>query len=310
MSSEITTSFVKQFGANVFHLSQQKGSKLRNSVRVESVVGDARFFDRIGKAVAAQRVSRHADTPQMDTPHSRRMITLVTYEYADLVDKADKIRTLNDPTNEYSMAAQWALGRAMDEVLIAAASGSAYGGVAGATAVVLPSTQKLASVASGAGAPLNVQALRRTAKIMDANDIDESEARFFAFNAYQKEALLSATEVTSADYNSVKALVMGQIDTFMGFKFLRTELLVEQTSALSFDVTAGTVGAGGGDSNGYDKCLAWAKSGLLLGLGADINAKIAERTDKSFSTQIYASMDIGGTRMEEEKVVEVHCKDT
>jgi Phage capsid protein len=310
MSTEITTSFVKQYGANVFHLSQQKGSKLRNSVRVESVTGDSRFFDRIGKAVAAVRSSRHADTPQMDTPHSRRMVTLSEYEYADLVDQADKIKTLNDPTNEYSMAAQWALGRSMDDVIIDAASGNAYGGVGGATSVVLPTTQKLASVASAAGASLNVQALRRAAKILDGNDVDESEQRFFAFNAYQKEALLSATEVTSADFNSVKALVMGQIDTFMGFKFIRTELLNDRSGALSFDTSAGTVGSGGGDANGYDQCLAWAKSGLLLAIGQDIKAEIAPRADKSFSTQVYASMSLGATRMEEEKVVEVLCKDS
>ncbi len=310
MSTEITTAFVKQFGANVFHLAQQKGSRLRNAVRNETVVGDARFFDRIGKAVAAQRVSRHTDTPQMNTPHSRRMVTLATYEYGDLVDKADKVRTLNDPTNDYSVAAQWALGRSMDSVLITAASGSAYGGVAGATPVSLPSTQKLASVDSGAGSALNVQALRRTAKIFDGNDVDESDQRYFGFNAYQKEALLSATEVTSADFNSIKALVMGQINQFMGFTFIRTELLTDASAATTFDETTGALGSGSGDANGYDICLAWAQSGLLLGLGADINAQIAPRADKSFSTQVYASLDVGATRMEEEKVVEVYCKDT
>lgn len=310
MSTEITTAFVKQFGANVFHLSQQKGSKLRGAVRVESVKGDSRFFDRIGKAVAAIRTSRHSDTPQMDTPHSRRMVTLADYEYGDLVDDQDKIRTLIDPTNEYVMAATWALGRSMDEVIIAAALGSAYGGVAGATAVVLPSTQKLASVASSAGASLNVQALRRTAKKFDANEVDQSIKRFFAFNAYQKEALLGETEVTSSDFNTVRALVMGEIDTFVGFKFILTERLTDRSGALSFDVSSGAVGSGGGDADGYDQCIAWAQDGLLLGLGKDINAQVAPRVDKSFSTQIYASMALGATRMEEEKVVEVLCKDT
>ncbi len=310
MSQQITTAFVKQFGANVFHLSQQKGSRLRNAVRTETVVGDARFFDRIGKATAQTRTNRHGDTPQMDTPHSRRMVTLITKEYGDLVDNPDKVRTLIDPANEYSVAAQWALGRAMDDAIISAASGNTSGGVSGGTPVSLPSTQKLASVNSGAGVSLNVQALRRTAKILDGNDVDESEQRYFAFNAYQKESLLSATEVANHDYNTIKALVMGQIDTFMGFKFIRTEQLVDNAVATSFDTTSGAVGSGGGDSNGYDIQLAWAKSGLLLGLGSDINAQISVRPDKSYSTGVYASMDIGATRMEEEKVVEVHCKDT
>lgn len=310
MSTEIPVSFVKQYGSNVFHLSQQKGSRLRNLVRVESITGDSRFFDRIGKATAYDRNSRHADTQYADTPHTRRMVTMVDKVYSDLVDDVDKIRTLNDPTNDYSMAAQWALGRSMDDVLIAAASGSAYGGVAGATAVVLPSTQKLASVASTAGSLLNVQALRRTQKMFDLADVDESEQRYFAFNALQKEALLSATEVTSSDFNTVKALVMGNIDTFLGFKFVRVEGLVDQSGALSFDTTTGAVGSGGGDSNGYDRCLAWAKSGLLLAVGKDINAQIDRLPGKNHSTQVYACMSIGGTRMEEEKVVEIHCKES
>ncbi len=310
MSSQITEAFVKQFGANVFHLSQQKGSKLKGSVRVESVKGDSRFFDRIGKAVAAVRTTRHADTPIMDTPHSRRMVTLVSYEYGDMVDSQDKIRTLIDPTNDYVMAASWALGRAMDSAIVAAASGNAYSGVAGGTAVAHPNSQKIASVASNAGASLNVQALRRAARILDSNDVDSSEQRFCAFNAYQKEALLGETEVTSADFNTVRALVMGEIDTYMGFKFIHTELIAEQSGALQFEVASGAAGSGAGDSDGYDKVLCWAKSGILLGLGADITAEVAKDPGKSFNTRVYAKMDIGATRMEEEKVVEIHCKDT
>lgn len=64
----------------------------------------------------------------MDTPHSRRMVTLSDYEWADLVDDQDKIRMLIDPTSEYAMAASWAFGRSKDDVIIAAALGTAYSG--------------------------------------------------------------------------------------------------------------------------------------------------------------------------------------
>ena len=93
MSSQITTAFVQQYSNNVAMLSQQKGSLLRASVDVESVVGKNSFFDQVGVATAQKRVTRHADTPQIDTPHSRRRCSLVDYEYADLIDKQDKVRT-------------------------------------------------------------------------------------------------------------------------------------------------------------------------------------------------------------------------
>jgi hypothetical protein len=234
------------------------------------------------------------------------------YVYADLVDDVDKIKTLNDPTNDYVQAAMWAHGRKIDDILIAAASGSAYGGVSGATAVVLPTTQKLMScnAAGTAGAPLNVQALRRSLKMFEQNDVDDSEQKFFVFNALQKEFLLSATEVTSSDFNSIKALVMGQVDTFLSFKFIRQEALVDQASSLLFAPSTGLYDNATIDTNGYDRCLAYVKSGLLLAVGKDISSSIDKLPTKNMSTQVYTSMSLGATRMEEEKVLEVHCKET
>lgn len=198
----------------------------------------------------------------------------------------------------------------MDTEIIQAASGTAYTGVAGATSTTLPNAQKLASVASSAGSALNVQALRRARKILESADVDKGQPWYCTINAWQKENLLSETETTSSDYNTVKALVMGEINTFLGFEFKHTELIEDVSSSTSFNTTSGAVGSGGGDSNGYDKLHAFAKSGLLLGLGQDIKAQIAQRPDKSFSTQVYASLSMGAVRMEEECVVEIHCKDT
>lgn len=308
MSQQITTAFVKQFGTNVFHLSQQKGSKLRNAVRTESVKGESRAFERIGKVEATDRVGRHSDTPHQDTPHSRRWVHLVDKEFGDLVDDQDKVRTLIDPTNEYVVAAMWAMGRAMDKAIISAADGVARGGKEGSDLVVHPNTQKIGCVNSaGNGVSLlNVQALRRAKKVLDKNDVDESIPRYFALDALQlDDGLLAQTDVTSADYNSVKALVMGNVDTFVGFKFIRTELLGTQSGSLNYSYTDGSVGSGSGDADGHKKCIAWAKDGLLLGVGEDMNAQVAPNPAKSFSTQIYVKESIGAVRMEEEKVVMV-----
>ena len=54
------------------------------------------FFDQVGVATAVKRTTRHADTLQVDTPSSRRRVSLVDYEYADLIDNQDKVRTLID----------------------------------------------------------------------------------------------------------------------------------------------------------------------------------------------------------------------
>lgn len=307
MSSQITTAFVKQYGANIYNLVQQKGSRLRMAVRNEMQTGDSQFFERVGAVTAILKSSRHADTPQIDTPHSRRRVTLADYEWADLIDKADKIRLLIDPASTYVQAAIFALGRAMDDVIIAAATGSAYSGVDGGTAVVCPLSQMIHSVASSALSTLNVQALRLAKKTLDAAEADPSIPRYFICKAAGIHALLGQTEVTSSDYNSVKALVAGDIDTFLGFKFIRSERLLTSTDTTrKFNLTTGAYDSGGTSITSSVANLAFAKDGLLLAVGQDMVSRISERADKSYSIQAYASMGIGATRMEEEKLVVVH----
>lgn len=313
MSVQVTTAFVQQYSANVQHLVQQKGSKLRGLVRVESQVGKSAFYDQIGAVTAQKKTSRHADTPRMDTPHARRRVTLEDYEYADLVDNEDKIRMLISPESEYAMAAMWAMGRAMDDEIIAAALGTAYTGETGATSTALPTAQKIAAHdgSTTTGVNLNVRTLRKVKEVFDGNDVDESIPRYFAITSSQLQSLLGESEVSSADYNTIKALVMGEVDTFLGFKFVRTERLGRSASNVTYTVTNGTTGAGTGTITAANsrRCIAWAQDGVLLSIGKDMNARISERADKSYAMQVYASMGIGATRMEEEKVVEVICSE-
>ena len=55
--------------------------------------------------------------------------------------------------------------------------------------------------------------------------------------------------------------------------------------------------------------FAFTEDAVKLAIGKDVSAKISERADKSYSTQVYYAMDIGATRMEEEKVVQIPCNE-
>ena len=290
MSSEITTAFVEQYSSNVSMLAQQMGSRLRAAVDVENIVGKNGFFDQVGVTAAVQRTSRHADTPQIDTPHSRRRLSLSSYEWADLIDDQDKVRMLIDPTSSYAKAAAAAMGRAMDSVIISALQGSAQAGVAGATAVALPSASKFATSDQSDG--LTIAKLIAAKKFFDLNDVDPSIPKYIVAGATQMSDLLGTTQVTSSDFNTVKALVQGDIDTFMGFKFILS-------NRLNFDAT-----------NTDDRlAFAFSQDALKLGIGKDITAKIDVRADKSYATQVYTCMDIGAVRMEENKVFQIPCNE-
>ena len=288
MSNQVTTAFVQQYSNNVQMLSQQMGSRLREAVDVESVTGKNSYFDQVGSTTAQIRTSRHSNTPQIDTPHSRRRVSLADYEWADLIDDADKVRMLIDPTSSYAKAAAAAMGRSMDDVIITALGGTAYTGETGGTSVALPSTQKFATSNQSDG--LTVAKLLDAKKKMDLADVDPSIPRYVVCGATQISDLLNTTEVKSSDFNTVKALAQGQVDSFLGFKFI-------MSNRLSFDA-----------SNTDDRLVfAFTKDAIKLAIGKDVTARISERDDKSYSTQVYYCMSIGATRMEEEKVVQIPC---
>ena len=283
MSIEVTTAFVQQYSANVQMLSQQKGSLLRDAVRVESMQGKNAFFDQVGKATAQKRTTRHADTPQIDTPHARRRVTLVDYEYADLIDEQDKVRMLIDPTSAYAQAAAFALGRAMDDEIISAALGTAFTGETGSTSTALPAGQQIAN----GGADLTVAKLRTAKKTLDLASVDPSIPRYIAVGPDQIEALLGDTNVTSSDFNTVKALVQGEVNQFMGFNFIVSNRLAIASSKRS--------------------CLLFTNDAIKLALGKDVVTRIDERSDKGYATQVYVCMTMGATRLEDEKVITIQA---
>ena len=285
MSFEITDAFVTQWGTELQHLAQQKMSRLREAVMIKTGVRGSKFEQpQIGKTEAKPRAARHADTPLVQVPHQRRWGVVQPYDWADLVDDTDKLQVLADPTNAYSQAAAAAMGRAIDRVVINAMTGAASAGQEGTQSVVLPAGQKIAVGAKG----LTVEKLRSAAqKLRAAEAYGMMNEWYLALTAQQLDDLLGTTEVTSADYNTVRALVQGEIDTFLGFKFIHTELLPKTGTSRSV--------------------LAWAKSGVCLGLSKDIESKIEQRADKNYAWQVYACMSLGAVRLEEVKVVQIAC---
>ena len=286
MSTQITTAFVQQFSSNITLLSTQKGSRLRGSVDEESVTGEKAFFDQIGSVAAIERTTRHGDTPLVETPHSRRMAVMSTFEWADLIDDSDKVRLLADPTSVYAQTAANAMGKAMDDKIIEAATGTSLTGKAGASSTTMLSANQIAH----GSADLTIAKLISAKEILDAADVDPDIPRYIAVAPAQISALLGTTQVTSSDFASVKALAQGQVDSFLGFKFIVSNRLTVASS--------------------IRKCFAWAEDGIKLAVGKDVMAKIDERADKSYSTQVYYCATFGATRMEEAKVVEINCDES
>lgn len=295
MSTEINKAFVQQFSGNLIHLLNQEGSILMPTVRVEKVKAKYHHFDRIGRGTVVKRTTRHGDTPQNDVAHSRRRVLMDDYEWADLIDDQDQIRMLIDPASDYAKAAAWDLGIKIDEIIIAALEGNANAidEDDASSTVALPAAQIIDNDFGVGDSNLSVAKLREARVILARNSGSIREPLHCVVNPDALDALLAETEVTSSDFNTVKALVHGEIDSFLGFKFH-----VVKDGILSGDGTADTDPV---------LCYAYMSSALGLAMGDDINVRMSIRDDKSYATQVYARMTLGAVRIEEEKVVRIEC---
>lgn len=300
MSTQIPVAFVDQFKANILLLSQQKPARLRMTCRMEDVTGDTLYVERIGPKDAELRGARHGETPISDADHSRRKLSMADYVVpADLIDKPDKLKLLIDPQGVYVQNQTFSLNRAIDDVVITALGGPAFSGHTGATTVnnydvgecrLIQSDGTIRAAGSDwsdvTETALTIAKLLTCKQLLDDAEIDEDRQRYFLTNPYNLNQLLNTTEVKSSDYNTVKALAQGKIDTYMGYKFLKsTRLPADDTDT------------------GATKSYAFAQDAIVLAIAEEPNVSISVRNDLLDSIQVFSTLSIGATRVEGPAVV-------
>lgn len=292
--TNIPDHFVTQFDANWSHLVQQKMSRLREFVRIDSIEGKEKVYNQLNTSAMSLITSRSGATTPTDIPTAKRYLRAQGYDTVAIFDEFDEVLLGNVvlPTSQTVESHAAAYARTCDQILINALGGTAFTGD-GTVGVSLPGSQQVAVnfVESGsvANSGLTLDKLRQTKYILDSNEVDEDDQRVIVVSAKQLQNLLRSTQFTSRDYNDVQALVSGKIDTFLGFKFVRTELLPVASNIRT--------------------CYAYAKSGVVLA-EAGKEVKIDIRSDLRHSLQIRTKALLGGARLEEKKVVSILCDET
>lgn len=206
MVMQATEVFVDSFDAEV-KVAYQGIKSLRDSVRVKTgVIGSTHRFPKAGSGVATQH-NRGNDVVAMNAGRSKVTVTLSDWDAFDYEDILD-INKLNfDDKKIIAENTVKAIGRREDQLIIDALEDQI---------TALTSASQL--VGGGTGA-MTVDYLGSAAQILDENNVP-MEDRTIIISSKQKQQLLDTTEATSSDYNSVKTLVQGDIDTFYGFKFI------------------------------------------------------------------------------------------
>lgn len=282
-----SVAFVRTYESNIQMLAQQHEFNLMESVMIDhSFKGEKKFYDQYGTDDMVELVSRFQDTPVQSGNHARRMVTPRYFVSNTLEDPTDALQMLIDPKSTYMQAKKSAANRKKDDITISAFGGTSYSGQNGTTTNTLSGTSLIAAGGTG----LTKLKMIQSKVTLDENEV-EKEDRFFAHSASQLGDLLNTTEVTSSDFNVVKALVEGSLNTWLGFKMKHTERLLTDDASARL-------------------CYAYQKKGIQLAIQKEVTGRVDERNDKNYAWQVYLSMSLGSVRLEEVRVIQVKCVET
>lgn len=302
LPSDINTTeiaaFKNDYAADIYMLLQQKGSMLRMTARPETINGERLFVNQIGKVEARTRVNFKADLEYKETPHARREVRWTNKYYAELLTPVSKIAMQRDLSGTYLQQGVYALGREIDDYLVNAFDGVVMSGKDGDVPIAFPTSQvvDLGTAGTPPTSGLTIDKLREVRERFDVAEVQPDEEIYFVIDARAKRQLLETTEITNSDYAAVKALVQGQVDTFMGFKFVTCQ----RTKKFNLD---GTTGATASNAS-WGRAMAYTRNALVLGIAADVTSQIDWLPQKQ-AWQVYADLHMGAVRMEEERCVAV-----
>jgi hypothetical protein len=246
---------------------------LRNTVRLRTgVTASTHKFPKIGSGVAQVRVPQTDVTP-LNVTYSQATVTLTDYIAAEYSDIFNQAKVNFDERQELVQVVAKAIGRRSDQMIIDALAASS-------------TSLTVATSIGGAGTNLNMAKLREAARLLNTSNVP-AEDRYILIHASQLSSLLSETSVTSSDFNTVKALVQGDITTFMGFNFITIG-----------DRTEG--GLTGGGSGSTRKVYAYHKMAVGMAESMAIRSEInyiPEKTSWLVSSMFSAgavAIDAGG----------------
>lgn len=296
---DIPSHFVTEYATNWEHLAQAKMTKTRECVTVDSVDGKEKKYNQFDSTEMDAVTVRAGDTRISDTNLPARWLRPYPLDKAFLFDEWDEkfLGSVVLPQSESIQSHGYAYNRAVDRTVVKAALNIAYTGEMGVDPTPLPGGQTIpvnfVETGTAANSGMTVGKLRQAKYMLDSADIDDEDPRYVAITAKSLQDLLRTTEVTSSDYNNVKALVDGAVDSFLGFKFRRLSNKIMPLDTVT-DIRT---------------CVAWVRSGIkITDSGKEVHIDV--RPDKSHALQIRTVAALGGTRMEELKVVAILCDES
>lgn len=299
MSENLYKLWTTQFSTLLELKLQQMGSKLRGKVREGTHVGkQASPINQVGAIQLKAPAGRFAPKNRTDADFTRRWVFPQDGEIDQLIDSFDELKTIVDPKSQYLTNASNAVGRGWDDAIIDAAFGTSYtgqdaGSLSAETWASFSSAYDVASTFGSASASgLTVAKLIEAKRIFRHNHVDlDTDPLCLVIGSKQESDLLNQAQVVSTEFNDRPVLVDGRVTRFMGFNIVVSERL--------------TV------SSNVREVIAFAMSGLYLGMWQDMTNRVSIRNDLSGEPyDLYTKTSYGATRTQPGKVIKVNCSDT
>jgi hypothetical protein len=202
--STLSPAFVTLFDAEVKQAYQAKAQLVGAVRQRRGVEGSTVKFPKVGKGVATVRVPQSDVTP-LNVSFSNVTATLQDWNAAEYADIFNQAKVNFDERQELVQVVANAIGRRQDQIILDALAASS-------TANVVDEDE------GGTDTGLNVAKLRAAKKLLDKNNVP-MDNRHIIIHANSLASILGETAVTSADFNTVRALVSGELNTFLGFTF-------------------------------------------------------------------------------------------
>lgn len=285
MTITIDEAYVQTYQNNVRHVAQQSAARLRMCVQEVNVSSEKHNWEKIGTNDASEKTSPRMATPESDTAWTNRTSVTSTYHAGDTVEQEDPVQMLVDPNSNIAMSIGMGMRRQIDDVIIAAATGTALDKSGASNS--FPAGQL---VGDGTGVLTLSGVTEVFSKFME-NDIDIDYKKYMVIGPTQLRLLQLLTQYTSSDYANVKALAeRGFVENWMGFYWIVSNRLLAPAA-------------------GQISCLAFTDRAIGLQVNKDISTKVAEDPSTSFVWRIYAMMTMGAVRVEDEHIVHWKLKD-
>lgn len=275
MAVAISNAFVQMFDAEVKQAYQGARALAGLTRERTNVEGNQVKFPKIGKGTATVRVPQTDVTP-LNVSYSQVTASMSDYIAAEYSDIFSQQKVNFDERRELVEVVSGAIGRRMDQLVIDALNASS-------------TSLTVATTIGGAGTNMNIEKLIETKKLMDTNNVP-SEGRTMIIHANNLAGMLGETEITSADFATVKALVSGEVDTFMGFKF----------------VTLGDRDEGGLPLPSTRTCFAFHRDAVGMGIGMNQRSEINYVAEKT-SFLVSSMFSAGAIAIDDEGIVKISC---